>query len=211
VQLVDRCPWGAPGGDGKIDAGELVDVFVEVVNSSSMSTATGVRVSFSNQNDWILPSIAHIPGPDIPPDSSVIVGPFTFLVDPMTPCGTGLGFDYQLSTYETGRFVSEWLTADVDLNCQVCQRGSADHFLYRSTVLDTSAGWKQLVPLPLTSTSTSDPGWPRAVSLPGSQDDWRALDSPWPMALYRVLNDLDEDQGNVLRAVRSGNSLRVTF
>ena len=117
----------------------------------------------------------------------------------------------RISSIDSGREWSEWLTLDVDLNCEICQLGSADHLLYRYTVLDTSAGWKQLVPLPLTSTSGADPGWPRGVTVPGSQDDWGVMSSPWPLTVYRVLNDLDEDQGNILRMARSGNSIRLGF
>ena len=120
-------------------------------------------------------------------------------------------FEITIVSNETGFRPKESVFATVDLLCEICQPSASGLLLYRSTVLAYDPGWKGVVPLPLTSTSRRDLGWPRFVTFPGSQEDVNVIFNPWPLLLYRVLSDLDVDQGNVLRLVKSGSSVRASY
>lgn len=211
--VTDRCPWGGTGGDGKLDAGEIADVLVQITNQSPSGAATGVSATFAATIPGFEPDLLTISGPDIPPGATLPLDVFSFVTEPTAPCGTYVEYEVFLSSYETGVLPPFLVSAVLDPVCQICQPDARPLYLYRRTVASVAAGWKAIVPLPLTSASAPiDAGWPRVVSLPGTQDDSGILADTSPLLLYRILDDLDDYQGNVLRLVKAaGTDIRATF
>jgi hypothetical protein len=76
--------------------------------------------------------------------------------------------------------------------------------LYRSSVAALSAGWQAQVPLPLTPASSIDPGWPRAMDVPGSLVDDQVLGASEPLALYRLLDAAGAPLPNGLSVAKDG-------